>query len=726
MTNISVRGETTPMVEQAARILRERQTASGPQVLLEVCAESPAGGEGFEIADAGGGVRITARDGRGLLYGVGKHLRDPAWRGVTAPQKPIRAMYFATHFHNFYHDAPLEEVTQYIEDLALWGCNTLTVWFDMHHYQGIADPPAQAMVARLRALLGKAQELGMSPGLMMLANEAYASSPGPLRADWTAGHDGYFAGPVGHFHVEICPNKPGGLDLILRWRAEVLDALSGVNFDFLVIWPYDQGGCTCAACAPWGSNGYLKVAEPLARLLRERYPKAKLVLSTWYFDQFTRSEWEGLARAFQTKPGWVDYLLADDAGSFPAYPLQHGMPGGLPGLNFPEISMVGMVPWGAFGANPRLEHWQAYWDKAGACLHGGYPYSEGIHEDINKVLHLQLNWDGQRSTREIAREYAAWEFSPHVADDVVEVMLEMERTLDHALDIEALRRVVDAGGWDACRGTLPSVYWTPKVTQMPTYAWKLRKIEGQLEATARQSWRFRILYLRALLDEALYESRGRPTDASDACFQELVRIYHAEQAEFLVSPVSRRQLERLAAQMPKPPPAPPPPGEWQSAFVSQWQVSSLQQKTVERAAGVSLSDDLDWRWIRTDQHPPGFLHVHRLVGNEDGLIYVGNTFRAEKSGRWILHVGHDGGVRVFVDGRRVLTALGLINPSPVFRSKTLLNLDAGEHEIVIAMDTAAGRGWGVFVCFEIPMELQKPDFKPVFPRPATAPMLAPA
>jgi hypothetical protein len=173
------------------------------------------------------------------------------------------------------------------------------------------------------------------------------------------------------------------------------------------------------------------------------------------------------------------------------------------------------------------------------------------------------------------------------------------------------------------------------------------------------------------------------------------------------------------------PPAPPPPGEWQSPFVSHWQVSSLQQKTVAGAAGVSLSDDLGWRWIRTAQHPIGFLHVHRLVGNEDGLIYVGNTFTAEKSGRWILHVGHDGGVRVFVDGRRVLTSPGLVNPAPVFRSKTTLNLDAGAHEIIIAMDTAAGRGWGVFVCFETPKSLQKPSLRPVFPRPAAAPMLAP-
>ena len=36
-------------------------------------------------------------------------------------------------------------MNRYVEELALWGCNTLAVWFDLHHYHGIDDPEARAM-----------------------------------------------------------------------------------------------------------------------------------------------------------------------------------------------------------------------------------------------------------------------------------------------------------------------------------------------------------------------------------------------------------------------------------------------------------------------------------------------------------------------------------------------------------------------------------------------------
>jgi len=52
----------------------------------------------------------------------------------------VRAVNFATHFHNFYHDAPVEEVQRYVEELALWGRNVLVARFDMHHDTGIDVP----------------------------------------------------------------------------------------------------------------------------------------------------------------------------------------------------------------------------------------------------------------------------------------------------------------------------------------------------------------------------------------------------------------------------------------------------------------------------------------------------------------------------------------------------------------------------------------------------------
>ena len=91
-----------------------------------------------------------------------------------------------------------------MEELALWGTNTLCVWFDMHHFNGIGDPAAQAMLKRLNAVLGAARRIGMKTAAVFLANEAYANSPESVRADWTAGHDGYFREPGGHYHVDLC------------------------------------------------------------------------------------------------------------------------------------------------------------------------------------------------------------------------------------------------------------------------------------------------------------------------------------------------------------------------------------------------------------------------------------------------------------------------------------------------------------------------------------------
>ncbi|MCK5804470.1 MAG: GNAT family N-acetyltransferase, partial [Lentisphaeria bacterium] len=137
-------------------------------------------------------LRVSGGDGRGVIYGVGRLLRSSQlepecfrpteWRGTSVPTNPARAMYFASHFHNFYHVAPIEKVVRYVEDLALYGCNALSVWFDMHHYSGMDDPDAVAMVTRLRRLLEAANGVGMGAALTMLGNEGFTTTPENVKA----------------------------------------------------------------------------------------------------------------------------------------------------------------------------------------------------------------------------------------------------------------------------------------------------------------------------------------------------------------------------------------------------------------------------------------------------------------------------------------------------------------------------------------------------------------
>ena len=86
--------------------------------------------------DGNYGAQISANNLCTLYAGLGRFLIsssfdfcggfEPAALPISHEQKcRIRGMYLATHFYNFWHIAPMDEVRPYIEDLALWGCNSL-------------------------------------------------------------------------------------------------------------------------------------------------------------------------------------------------------------------------------------------------------------------------------------------------------------------------------------------------------------------------------------------------------------------------------------------------------------------------------------------------------------------------------------------------------------------------------------------------------------------------
>lgn len=560
--SIVCRGSTEALVRTAAAILRRRlcertgiaAVPAGKAECRVVLTVRPGiGTEGFRIKDGPAGeIVIAGNDPRGVMYGVGKFLRDcrfeargfvPApWRGESVPVKPVRGMYFASHFHNFYHNAPIPELVRYVEDLALWGCNALSVWFDMHHYAGIRDPEAQRMVRRLTAILAAAQRVGISPAHTSLSNEGFSNSPKRLRADWTAGHDGYFREPGGHYHVEVCPNQPGGLELILKYRRQMIDAFKGIEPEYFWIWPYDQGGCTCSRCTPWGSNGFLKTAEAVAGVIRAYFPRCKIILSTWYFDHFVKGEWEGLDAAFRKhQPDWVDYILADDYGTaFPEYVLKHGVPGGYPLLTFPEISMFNMWPWGGFGMNPQPARFQQIWDSCRDRAAGGFPYSEGIFEDMNKAIMLQFYWAPQRPALETVAEYIAAEFSPAAVKPLVRAVQLMEQGGEHWLRKEGLTALAaaqkDGPGGGRKSGAL-GLYGVPHGEGAKECLRLVNAAEKRLLPQVRKGWRWRLFRLRAVLDAELQKSGGAATALTEKSFREIAAIYHAgDTAEASVAP----------------------------------------------------------------------------------------------------------------------------------------------------------------------------------------------
>lgn len=494
-------------------------TDGDADVVVELSLDPTIGKEGYRISDGSNkSVRICGQGSRGLLYGVGKFLHTSrfekggftpsVWRGVSVPLSPVRGVYFATHFHNFYHDAPIEDVRRYVEELGLWGANILEVWYDMHHFNGFDDPKAVEFRQRLHDICKTAKEIGLGVGFGIVSNEGYGNSPVELRAQKEGGKRG------GWYDCQICPSKPGGLAHILADLGQEFDWWADLRPEYVWIWPYDQGGCGCPECHPWATNGFLKTFKPLAALARQKLPDIRVVLGTWFFDE---SDWHGLTNALNNAAcPQPDYITADSVGDYPSFALDKTLRGGVPLLNFPEISMWGRDPWGGYGANPIPTRCKNLWAQTEGKLSGGVTYSEGLYEDMNKAIWLQCYWNKQCNIEETLKEYVGYEFSPAVTDDVMKAISLLEETWpslsvgEKSLEVEAL----------------------------------LKRSDEKLTFQAKSAWRWRLLLLRAVIDSELFRTHGELRGPTlRAAFEELTRIYHAEQADPWVRPPAVKETK---------------------------------------------------------------------------------------------------------------------------------------------------------------------------------------
>ena len=459
---------------------------------------------------------ISAGSYSELLNTLGRFIRNPEIpNGNFKSKKEICAMYFASHNNNYYECAPLEEICGHIDDIALWGTNLIRVWFDMYYFENMENGKEYA--EKLKSILRYAKSIGLKIMMATLSNEAFKNSPKELRADWTGGHDGYIYPLNDHYHVEICPNKPGGIEKILEYRREWLEVFSDLELDYISIGPYDEGGCSCSKCAPWGGNGYIKTVEALIPLIKEYMPKTEIILSLWQFGTFTGTdiEFEMMNTAMdEGRLKECKYLVAEP--QYQRYAFEKGMR--RPIIGFPEISMCGTIPWGGYGTNPIPNLLQELWDRDGDKLVGGWPYSEGFYEEINKVVMLRLYRDGQRAT-DTVREYLAYEFklSGEMLDKVHQAIMDMEETL--------------------YRGFEPGHrYPVEKPDKILEIEKAIIEADAILADDVRDGKKWQMIYLRAVIDGELYRNDFKRNEKVLEYFNKIIEICHLENSGFHVKP----------------------------------------------------------------------------------------------------------------------------------------------------------------------------------------------
>lgn len=460
--------------------------------------------DSYVISKTASGWKITGADGMGIYYGIGRFLHTARWteeefypappEGIVTPACDYRAIYFAVHFYNWYQMAATDEFEDYLEQMLLWGYNTIICILPVINCVSFDDELMRRSAEKLRSIFRLCKKIGMKTGIIIGANQGLKSAPHELDADLS--YDHRFRGTAGR---NLCLSKPAAVEY-MHWLARTsLEEFTETGLDYVLTWPYDEGGCGCTGCRPWGGNKYLDGGAVICEEAKKLYPNAKIIVSTWGFDACAdEGEFSGLYRRMPGDCSWIDYVMAERQRNFPKYPLEHDVI--KPVVNFPEISMYALYPWGGFGANPLPRVFQQEWDSSKHILKGGMPYSEGIFEDISKIQWAGYYWEPDRNYREILSEYISYEYSPDVCDEVLEMMELIEQNQINVFDeIE------------------PDVSLSDRAKELAEH------VNSMLWEAKRNAWRWRILYLRAILDHKRYHWYVEHRDGETVYLRLLVR-----------------------------------------------------------------------------------------------------------------------------------------------------------------------------------------------------------
>lgn len=501
--------------------------------------------EEYSIYDRpGGGLKITGSSLLAFLFGTGKMLRTAhwggesgfsfgKWRGRTAPRCVWRDAYLSCHLFNTYHVASEKLVLKYIEDVVLMGYNAFTSANGINSYPSLDDERIPEHMAMVNKYKQRARQLGMKLCGGLGGNCVNHVYPPGNKATPTG---------LAQYGNEVCPSSEGGIKLILDYRDAMIKRFGMQDYDLLTAWPYDQGGCGCSKCAPWGCNGFMKMSEALAKHSRELYPHASICVSTWLFDfPVSRGEWEGLYRYLESGKGdWIDILMADSHTEFPKYPLEHPLPNGIKLMTFPEISMINRYPWGGFGANPMPKRFSRLWSQSSEISCGGRIYSEGIYEDFNKALYASFFWNGNNDVEETFREYANYELGITDVESFKRLVEIMEQNHQEPLRWWLKQgerypaQMITKNGWTST--------FVPRLDTAESLD-LCHKIEAQQPEWARHCWRWRLLAIRAQLDHDITTHNGNPSPACEPLLDELFEIYELEYIQDTpVSPLSNKWI----------------------------------------------------------------------------------------------------------------------------------------------------------------------------------------
>jgi hypothetical protein len=474
-------------------LARELMTLGAPDVA-----------EGYRIqVKADGGtpsVSIVGRDARGVLFGVGHLLRELRMSRysislradldiATAPRYTLRGHQLGYRDKtNSYDGWDLPQWEQYICDLSVFGANAIEMIpprsDDKPDSVHFPRPPLEMMAGVSRI----ADEYGIDVWLWYPALD-----------------EGY--------------TDPATVEFALDEWAEIFQALPRID----------------AIMVPGGDPGHvppgvlMALLEKQTRNLRRFHPNAQMWVSPQGYSDAWMEEFLDILRR------GVDWLTGVVYGPWvygPIASFRERIPERYPIRNYPDIThcldcQLPVPDWDVAYAitegreviNPRPLGEAALFRHQQPSTDGFLSYSEGCHDDVNKMVWSRLGWDSDADVTEILREYSRYFIGERYTDDFAQGLLALERN------------------WQGSLATNVGVYTTLQ---------QFQALEAAASPFVLKNWRFQQALYRAYYD-AYVRSRLVYEEALEEQANDLLR-QAAERGSLLALAEAEAVLDRAVTQ----------------------------------------------------------------------------------------------------------------------------------------------------------------------------------
>ncbi len=398
-------------------------------------------------------VYVVGHDARGVLFGVGRLLRtlqmrdgeialDPTFRIATAPHDRIRGHQLGYRAANNTIDAwNVARFEQYIRDLIVFGANCIELIPDFD--RGPKDSPHMPLTTSEmnRQLCGIISLYGLDVW------------------SWHALHGDVSDESVAKAELE-------------RSRRDFADL---PELDAVFVPSGDPGETPADKLLPFLAR--------FAGVLHEVHPDAELWVST---QGFTDEENEYFFHYLATEqPDWLTGVVFGPWAKLTLRELRQRIPQQYPVRSYPDITHT-----------VRCQYPVPHWDRAFAHTLGREPanprpvaeahiheletdlcegfitYSDGVNDDVNKMIWSACGWDPQVDVQEVLEDYSRYFFGPDFAADGAAGLLAEEnnwkgplgankgvdRTLEHWQAMEHRADAKLLGNWRFQQGLLRAYY----------------------------------------------------------------------------------------------------------------------------------------------------------------------------------------------------------------------------------------------------------------------------